>query len=651
MRSQNKEPSQPRVVLYARYSTEEQNHQSIDDQFKACKRWLDRTGIKTASIVYESDEEVSGEILSRPGIDRVWDMVRARKVDLVVAEEISRFYRDRAEPHKLAGFCADRDIRLVAINDNIDTSISGWETSLSRASDEHASANDKTSLRIKRAYEGRWEGGYAMGALVPGYKRSAVDGARFDRTRRGPFIDQKDEAWTATIQEMFDRVARGDPLRSVAVFLSHQGLPRPANRKTGTWNDRGVKTLIQDPRFKGQECYRKKFSKKYYATGHHVPEHSRPEDVMLRAMPHLAHVDAMLWQQANDAITRRDLAGHHPRGADNPSFRVPRNSRSPLSNHFFCGVCGGKMIGQGRDEGGYRCSNALRGKCWNKATVKRDLTHTAIFRAVTEALLALRGASDGLVEQVGLLIVEEGDLGKKVAELEKQIHEAKQRIGRCGEALLGNAGSGYLSDQLREAEARKAELDQQVERLKSQIQRPENPPSRQEILDAIGLAVNKLADAGPEAGLILRQLTTPIQAIPFQRIDCGLVVLRARFHVNLVALLPSKWQQLLRGADVAPDNDGVRCMAMTTNLFENPGPVKFAKEAQALQRQGCIGQEIANRLGISRRTTYDAIELADLMDQHGVDEPYIELTEAPANAARWGQRQKGTVQEGDHSSD
>ncbi|MCY2930617.1 MAG: HTH domain-containing protein [Planctomycetota bacterium] len=129
------------------------------------------------------------------------------------------------------------------------------------------------------------------------------------------------------------------------------------------------------------------------------------------------------------------------------------------------------------------------------------------------------------------------------------------------------------------------------------------------------------------------------------------MVLRARFCVYLTALLPSEWQQIIRAAWVDPGKDSGVSTEMTVDLFENPDSVECAQDAITLCREGCTGQEISKRLGISRRTAYDAIKLAELMEQRGADEPYVELTEAPANASRWGQRQKDTVQEGDHSSD
>jgi DNA invertase Pin-like site-specific DNA recombinase len=62
-----------RILLYARYSTDEQKRSSIADQFLACRKWLKAWGIEDAEIQELSDYETSGEQRSRPGIDRyVW---------------------------------------------------------------------------------------------------------------------------------------------------------------------------------------------------------------------------------------------------------------------------------------------------------------------------------------------------------------------------------------------------------------------------------------------------------------------------------------------------------------------------------------------------------------------------------------------------
>jgi len=60
-----------RVLVYARFSTDEQNPSSIDDQVAYCRRFLESLGIHDAEITVLSDEGVSGELVSRPGINEV----------------------------------------------------------------------------------------------------------------------------------------------------------------------------------------------------------------------------------------------------------------------------------------------------------------------------------------------------------------------------------------------------------------------------------------------------------------------------------------------------------------------------------------------------------------------------------------------------
>lgn len=178
------------VIVYTRVSSDDQNRLSCPDQFKYCGRKLPEIGYANATIVHETDDGISGEHLSRPGIDRVRRLVASGGVALLIGEEVSRFFRDPSEPYKLVGECLDKGTRFVAINDRVDTAQKGWQYDLARASEEHASANEKTSLRIKRAADARWEDGFVMGPLPPGYRRRPIDNDRYALTRRGPLRPQ-----------------------------------------------------------------------------------------------------------------------------------------------------------------------------------------------------------------------------------------------------------------------------------------------------------------------------------------------------------------------------------------------------------------------------------------------------------------------------
>ena len=66
-------PSQGKTgaVVYARYSTDEQNPSSIQDQVDFVQRFLTQAGVPEREVVVRSDEGISGEIVARPGIDEV----------------------------------------------------------------------------------------------------------------------------------------------------------------------------------------------------------------------------------------------------------------------------------------------------------------------------------------------------------------------------------------------------------------------------------------------------------------------------------------------------------------------------------------------------------------------------------------------------
>ncbi|KKM00151.1 hypothetical protein LCGC14_1807280, partial [marine sediment metagenome] len=343
------------IIIYARFSKEDQNQFSIDDQVALCKDWLDFNGLQAIEIVTESDEAISGEVLSRPGIDRVREMVRAGGCDLLITEEASRLFRDPAEPYKLAGECVDSDCRLICINDPVDTDQPGWERDLSRAADDHAASNEKTSFRVKRGALGRWRAGYAMSALVPGYKRRPIDPERHAETGRGPFRDEKNESWAPIIVGLYERVARGDPDWGIAAFLTASNFPRPCNANGREWTPKGFKSLVQNPAFKGLQQFRVTQNQKHYGSGKRRPVRSESDEIWTRPAPDLAFVSPELWQQANDAISKKDLARRHPKGRQSPLFRIPRDRRGPINGHFHCAVCRGRMIGQGRQAGGYRC--------------------------------------------------------------------------------------------------------------------------------------------------------------------------------------------------------------------------------------------------------------------------------------------------------
>jgi len=196
-----------RVLIYARFSTEEQNPRSIEDQVAFCKRFLQRLGLKDVEIAVQilSDEAMSGELVSRPGIDEVHAVFHDRKCDLALVEDSGRFFRHETACGELIETAVDAGVRVVCINDFVDTAEPDWDDRLHEASRHHAKANRYTARRISRVHEALWEMGAAVGMLKPGYKRIPSRPATEHGPAEGPFFDEIDPEWAPAIQSACGR--------------------------------------------------------------------------------------------------------------------------------------------------------------------------------------------------------------------------------------------------------------------------------------------------------------------------------------------------------------------------------------------------------------------------------------------------------------
>lgn len=427
-----------RVVIYARYSTDEQNPQSIEAQVAYCRRFLTALGLSDdeLQITVLSDPGISGEIIHRPGILQVLEGIQKRRFDLVVPEDASRLYRNVSATMEFAETAVDHDVRLICINDEVDTADEEyWEDRLYEAARHHAKSNKLTSRRIQRALEDLWEQGAAIGLLKPGYRRMATHPAANGEAEFGPFFDEVDPAQASIILETYRRVAGGEQPWVVAGWLTSIGFPKAANSRSAVWTADNVIALIKRLDYRGVQIWRATARKKKKRTGKRYNRKNESERILTRDMPKLRIVEDWVWYKANEAICARNRNGHVRSGDEHCLAGIPRDSRSPLSNLFFCHCCKQKMHGDGRREGGYRCSICRDGLCWNKASALADLTHHAICGAITKQLRSLGERVGRLAEQAGPLLSDGGRRDVRRIELQREAHEHKTAIDNLNAAL------------------------------------------------------------------------------------------------------------------------------------------------------------------------------------------------------------------------
>jgi DNA invertase Pin-like site-specific DNA recombinase len=153
-----------RVAIYARYSSDRQSENSIDDQLRICRTHAERQGW---TIVREfQDAAISGASLLRPGYQALQEAMRHGEVDIVLAEALDRFSRDQehiAAFHKLVAFTG---VRFVTLSEGEVTTLHvGLKGTM------NAMFLKDLADKTRRGLEGRVRAGRGTGSLPYGYRR------------------------------------------------------------------------------------------------------------------------------------------------------------------------------------------------------------------------------------------------------------------------------------------------------------------------------------------------------------------------------------------------------------------------------------------------------------------------------------------------
>lgn len=153
----------PKAALYARYSSDLQNPQSIDDQIRECRQYAVRKGWDVAQIY--DDEAISGAaVRSRAGMLRLLDDARAGRFDMLCAEALDRISRDQediAHVYKLFRF---KGIGLYTLAEGrINEMHIGLKGTM------NAIFLNDLAAKTRRGQRGRVEKGRSGGGLAYGY--------------------------------------------------------------------------------------------------------------------------------------------------------------------------------------------------------------------------------------------------------------------------------------------------------------------------------------------------------------------------------------------------------------------------------------------------------------------------------------------------
>jgi site-specific DNA recombinase len=110
-----------KAIGYARVSTEEQAREgvSLDNQEAKIRAYAEVHDLNLIDVI--RDEGISGKTLNRPGIARVLDMAKARKIDAIIVYKLDRLSRKTLDTLNTVEMLEASGVAFHSISERIDT--------------------------------------------------------------------------------------------------------------------------------------------------------------------------------------------------------------------------------------------------------------------------------------------------------------------------------------------------------------------------------------------------------------------------------------------------------------------------------------------------------------------------------------------------
>ena len=431
---------------------------SISNQKAMLEEFAARQGF--TNIVHFTDDGISGTCFDRPGFLAMMKEVEAGNVEYLCIKDMSRMGRDYLKVGQIMEILRQRGVRLIAINDGVDSARGDDDFTPFRNIMNEYYARD-TSRKIRSTFQSKGKSGkHLTGTVIYGYlwnearDQWLVDPEAADVVKRifamtidgyGPYqIASKLKEEKILIPSAY--LARhGEGVNKNKTFKDVYG-----------WGSSTICNILEKREYLGHTINfktRKHFKDK---KSHYVPE----DEWTIFENTHEAIID----QQTFDLVQKiRGNVRRYPDGW---------GEAAPLTGLLYCADCGGKMYVHRTNNGKrifqYTCSQYSKVPVGKLCTTQHRINEDVVLSLVSEMLKAIAEyAKHDRAEFVR--VVQEAQSSQQTAEVRKQrtrLATAKQRVSEL-EVLLCKIYEDNILGKL--SDSRYATLDAQYEKEQSEL--------------------------------------------------------------------------------------------------------------------------------------------------------------------------------------
>ena len=411
--------------LYERLSRDDElqgESNSISNQKQMLEDFARRNGLPNPT--HFTDDGISGTRFDRPGFLAMMEEVEAGRVEAIVIKDMSRLGRDYLKVGQVMEVLRQRGVRLIAINDGVDSLKGDDDFTPFRNIMNEFYARD-TSRKIRSVFKAKgMSGKHLTGTVIYGYL--------WDEKREHWLVD---EEAAEVVRRIFSLTLEGYGPYQIACKLSADRIEIPVvhlarfnegvNRSKPVkdpygWGSSTIVNILKKREYLGHTINfktRKHFKDK---KSHYVSE----DEWTIFENTHEAIID----QQTFDLVQKiRSNVRRYPNGW---------GEAAPLTGLLYCADCGSKMYvhrtNNGKRVSQYTCSNYTKVPCGTLCPTQHRINESAVLTLVSDTLRAIAEYSRNDRTEF-IHTVQETQVAQQSADISKKRRRLAAAQKRAGE--------------------------------------------------------------------------------------------------------------------------------------------------------------------------------------------------------------------------
>ena len=411
--------------LYERLSRDDElqgESNSISNQKQMLEDFARRNGLPNPT--HFTDDGISGTRFDRPGFLAMMEEVEAGRVEAIVIKDMSRLGRDYLKVGQVMEILRQRGVRLIAINDGVDSLKGDDDFTPFRNIMNEFYARD-TSRKIRSVFKAKgMSGKHLTGTVIYGYL--------WDEKREHWLVD---EEAAEVVRRIFSLTLEGYGPYQIACKLSADRIEIPVVHLARFNEGVNRSKPVKDPYGWGSSTIVNILKKREYL-GHTINFKTR-KHFKDKKSHYVSEDEWTIFENTHEAIIDQQTFDLAQKIRSNVR-RYPNGwgEAAPLTGLLYCADCGGKMYvhrtNNGKRISQYTCSNYTKVPCGTLCPTQHRINESAVLTLVSDTLRAIAEYSRNDRTEF-IHTVQETQVAQQSADISKKRRRLAAAQKRAGE--------------------------------------------------------------------------------------------------------------------------------------------------------------------------------------------------------------------------